>query len=444
HLHRKEKQTDDGPKDRKAKAQGPICRSRRNLGSQRHTMKKLLDYVMWRSDGQKVAVSDLKVPERSLAPVEIPLLRLISKGLFPAAGPSGASPGISKVLRFRDDDKTRYGGRGVSKTDERIDKTIAPALKLNVTEQEKMDKLMIEMDRSGNKSKFGTNAVLGVSLSPGKAGAAEKGVPLSRHISDLAGNPEAILSVPAFSMINGRSYAGNELAMQESTILPVGASGFWKPRALRQRFAPTSWRTKKLWSCPRTQLGRLVIGMHVIVSEFFRSGRYDLHFKSDDSSGYITSDQRADLCKSFIRECPVVSTEDPFDQNDWEAGRSVRLGRHPHVTSPERIAEALSEKSCNCSLLKLNQIGSASEPLQVCMLTRSNSWGIMASHCSGETGETFIIAHLVAGARTGQINTAALCRAELLAKYNQILRTAEELGSKAKFAVRAFRKPLTR
>ncbi|XP_041521498.1 alpha-enolase-like [Microtus oregoni] len=150
-----------------------------------------------------------------------------AKGLFRAAVPSGASTGIYEALELRDNDKTRYLGKGVSKAVEHINKTIAPALvskKLNVVEQEKIDKLMIEMDGTENKSKFGANAILGVSLAVCKAGAAEKGVPLYRHIADLAGNAEVILPVPAFNVINGGSHAGNKLAMQEFMILPVGAS----------------------------------------------------------------------------------------------------------------------------------------------------------------------------------------------------------------------------
>uniref|UniRef100_A0A452SG43 phosphopyruvate hydratase n=1 Tax=Ursus americanus TaxID=9643 RepID=A0A452SG43_URSAM len=152
-----------------------------------------------------------------------------SKGLFRAAVPSGASTGIYEALELRDNDKTRYMGKGVSKAVEHINKTIAPALiskKVNVVEQEKIDRLMIEMDGTENKSKFGANAILGVSLAICKAGAVEKGVPLYRHIADLAGNAEVILPVPAFNVINGGSHAGNKLAMQEFMILPVGAASF--------------------------------------------------------------------------------------------------------------------------------------------------------------------------------------------------------------------------
>uniref|UniRef100_A0A8C0K3D2 phosphopyruvate hydratase n=1 Tax=Canis lupus dingo TaxID=286419 RepID=A0A8C0K3D2_CANLU len=276
-----------------------------------------------------------------------------SKGLFRAAVPSGASTGIYEALELRDNDKTRYMGKGKSQSP-------SP---LNVVEQEKIDKLMIEMDGTENKSlELLKNAI-------GKAGYTDK----------------------------------------------------------------------------------VVIGMDVAASEFFRSGKYDLDFKSpDDPSRYITPDQLADLYKSFIRDYPVVSIEDPFDQDDWEAWQKFTasagiqvVGDDLTVTNPKRISKAVGEKSCNCLLLKVNQIGSVTESLQACKLAQSNGWGVMVSHRSGETEDTFI-ADLVVGLCTGQIKTGAPCRSERLAKYNQILRIEEELGSKAKFAGRSFRNPLAK
>ncbi|MBZ3890771.1 Alpha-enolase [Sciurus carolinensis] len=159
-----------------------------------------------------------------------------SKGLSRAAVPSGDSTGIYKVLELWDNDNTHYVGKGVSKAIEHINKTIAPALvskKLNVVEQEKVDRLMIKMDGTENKSKFGANAILGVSLAVCKADAVENGLPLCRHITDLAGNSEVILPVPSFNVINSSSHAGNELAMQEFMILPVGASSFKEAMCIR-------------------------------------------------------------------------------------------------------------------------------------------------------------------------------------------------------------------
>nr|AAD33073.1 alpha enolase [Bos taurus] len=408
-----------------------------------------------------------------------------AKGLFRAAVPSGASTGIYEALELRDNDKTRYMGKGVSKAVEHINKTIAPALvskKSNVVEQEKIDKLMIEMDGTEKKSKFGANAILGVSLAVCKAGAVEKGVPLYRHIADLAGNAEVILPVPAFNVINGGSHAGNKLAMQEFMILPVGAENFREAmrigaevyhnlkNVIKEKygkdatnvgdeggFAPNILENKEALELLKNAIGKagysdkVVIGMDVAASEFYRSGKYDLDFKSpDDPSRYITPDELANLYKSFIRDYPVVSIEDPFDQDDWEAWQKFTasagiqvVGDDLTVTTPKTIAKGVNEKSCNCLLLKVNQNGSVTESLQGCKLAHANGWGVMVSHRSGETDDTFI-AELVVGLCTGQIKNGPPCRTERLAKYNQILRIEEELGSKAKFAGRNFRNPLAK
>ncbi|XP_077167455.1 alpha-enolase isoform X2 [Paroedura picta] len=406
------------------------------------------------------------------------------KGLFRAAVPSGASTGIYEALELRDNDKTRFLGKGVSKAVEHVNKTIAPALvnkSISVVEQEKIDKLMLEMDGSENKSKFGANAILGVSLAVCKAGAAEKGVPLYRHIADLAGNQEVILPVPAFNVINGGSHAGNKLAMQEFMILPVGAENFKEAmrigaevyhnlkNVIKEKygkdatnvgdeggFAPNILENKEALELLKTAISKagytdkIVLGMDVAASEFYRDGKYDLDFKSpDDPSRYITPEQLADVYKGFVKSYPLVSIEDPFDQDDWTSwkkftncvGTGIQVvGDDLTVTNPKRIAKAVEEKSCNCLLLKVNQIGSVTEALQACKLAQSNGWGVMVSHRSGETEDTFI-ADLVVGLCTGQIKTGAPCRSERLAKYNQLLRIEEELGSKARFAGRNFRNP---
>uniref|UniRef100_A0A8C6R4T6 phosphopyruvate hydratase n=1 Tax=Nannospalax galili TaxID=1026970 RepID=A0A8C6R4T6_NANGA len=381
-----------------------------------------------------------------------------SKGLFRAAVPSGASTGIYEALELQDNDKTRYMGKGVSKAVEHINKTIAPAL-------------------VSKKLSFGTYVILGISLAVCKAGAVEQGMPLYRHIADLAGNPKVILPVPAFNIINGGSHTGSKLAMQEFTILPVGASSFWEAMHIEAEvyhnlknvikekygkdatnvgdeggFAPNILENKEALELLKNAIGKaVVIGMDVGASEFFRARKYDLDFKSpDDPNRYISPDQLDDLYKSFIRDYPVVSIEDPFDQDDWEAWQKFTdsagiqvVGDDLTVTNPKRIAKAGADKSCNCLLLKMNQIGSVTESLKVCKLAQSNGWSVMVSHHSGETEDTFI-ADLVVGLCTGQIKTGSPCRSEHLAKYNQILRIKEELGSKAKFASKSFRNPLAK
>ncbi|XP_010114500.1 PREDICTED: gamma-enolase isoform X2 [Chlamydotis macqueenii] len=361
------------------------------------------------------------------------------KGMFRAAVPSGASTGIYEALELRDNDKSRFLG----------------------------------------KAKFGANAILGVSLAVCKAGAAEKDVPLYRHIADLAGNSDLILPVPAFNVINGGSHAGNKLAMQEFMILPVGAESFRDAMRIGAEvyhnlksvikekygkdatnvgdeggFAPNILENSEALELLKEAIDKagytdkIVIGMDVAASEFYRDGKYDLDFKSpDDPSRYISADELSDLYQSFVRDYPVVSIEDPFDQDDWEAWSKFTanvgiqiVGDDLTVTNPKRIERAVEEKACNCLLLKVNQIGSVTEAIQACKLAQENGWGVMVSHRSGETEDTFI-ADLVVGLCTGQIKTGAPCRSERLAKYNQLMRIEEELGDEARFAGHNFRNP---
>uniref|UniRef100_A0A8C3UP34 phosphopyruvate hydratase n=2 Tax=Passeriformes TaxID=9126 RepID=A0A8C3UP34_CATUS len=285
------------------------------------------------------------------------------KGMFRAAVPSGASTGIYEALELRDNDKSRFLGKGVLQAVDHINSTVAPALVgsgLSVVDQEKIDNLMLEMDGTENKS-----------------------LELLKEAIDKAGYTD-----------------------------------------------------------------KIVIGMDVAASEFYRDGKYDLDFKSpDDPSRYISGDELGDLYQSFVRDYPVVSIEDPFDQDDWEAWSKFTanvgiqiVGDDLTVTNPKRIERAVEEKACNCLLLKVNQIGSVTEAIQACKLAQENGWGVMVSHRSGETEDTFI-ADLVVGLCTGQIKTGAPCRSERLAKYNQLMRIEEELGDEARFAGHNFRNP---
>ncbi|XP_013929500.1 PREDICTED: gamma-enolase-like, partial [Thamnophis sirtalis] len=264
-----------------------------------------------------------------------------SKGMFRAAVPSGASTGIYEALELRDNDKSRFLGKGVLQAVDHINSTIAPALvnsAFSVVEQEKIDNLMLELDGTENKSKFGANAILGVSLAVCKAAAAEKDVPLYRHIADLAGNSDLILPVPAFNVINGGSHAGNKLAMQEFMILPVGAESFRDAMRIGAEvyhnlksvikdkygkdatnvgdeggFAPNILENSEALELLKEAIekagytDKIVIGMDVAASEFYRDGKYDLDFKSpDDPSRYISADELGDLYQSFVRDYPVV------------------------------------------------------------------------------------------------------------------------------------------
>uniref|UniRef100_A0A8D3DZ08 Beta-enolase n=1 Tax=Scophthalmus maximus TaxID=52904 RepID=A0A8D3DZ08_SCOMX len=286
-----------------------------------------------------------------------------AKGLFRAAVPSGASTGVHEALELRDGDKSRYLGKGTMKAVDHVNKDIAPKLiekKFSVVEQEKIDKFMLELDGTENKS-----------------------LELLKTAIEKAGYPD-----------------------------------------------------------------KIIIGMDVAASEFFRSGKYDLDFKSpEDASRHISGEQLGDLYRSFIKGYPVQSIEDPFDQDDWEnwakftASTDIQIvGDDLTVTNPKRIQQAVDKKACNCLLLKVNQIGSVTESIRACKLAQSSGWGVMVSHRSGETEDTFI-SDLVVGLCTGQIKTGAPCRSERLAKYNQLMRIEEELGDKAKFAGKDYRHP---
>jgi enolase len=406
------------------------------------------------------------------------------KGIFRAAVPSGASTGIYEALELRDKDKTKYHGKGVLKAVDNVNKIIAPAVvaaKLDPVNQQAIDDLMLKLDGTENKNKLGANAILGVSMAACKAGACHKGVPLYRHIADLAGVEHVVMPVPAFNIINGGSHAGNKLAMQEFMILPIGASCF--SEALRMGsetyhhlsalikakygldatavgdeggFAPNFQSNKEAIAlcCDAIEkagyTGKIKIGMDVAASEFHKKGKYDLDFKNPKSNpaDWISSEKLCEMYQGFIKDAPVISIEDPFDQDDWAgwsaltANTSIQIvGDDLTVTNPKRIQMAVDKKACNSLLLKVNQIGTVSESIKAHNLAKANGWGTMVSHRSGETEDCFI-ADLVVGLATGQIKTGAPCRSERLAKYNQLLRIEEELGAGAKFAGLNFRKPL--
>ncbi|XP_046360016.2 enolase-like [Haliotis rufescens] len=404
-------------------------------------------------------------------------------GLFRAAVPSGASTGIYEALEMRDKDPKAYHGKGVSKAVSNVNDLIAKEFigkDIDLKDQKAVDDLLLKLDGTENKSKLGANAMLGVSLAACKAGAAAKGVPLYRHIADLAGKKDVILPVPAFNVINGGTHAGNKLAMQEFMILPTGASSFTEAMKMGTEtyhhlkavikkkygqdacnvgdeggFAPNILENKEGLELVKVAIenagytGKIQIGMDIAASEFCKEKKYDLDFKSTDSdpAKWLSSDALADLYKGFAKDYPIVSIEDPFDQDDWEAYTKFTgsvdfqvVGDDLLVTNPTRVQKGIDIKACNCLLLKVNQIGTVSESIKACCMSQDAGWGVMVSHRSGETEDTFI-ADLVVGLCTGQIKTGAPCRSERLAKYNQILRIEEELGSSAKYAGVNFRRP---
>jgi enolase len=397
------------------------------------------------------------------------------KGMFRAMVPSGASTGIYEAVELRDGGK-EYMGKGVLTAVKNVNDIIAPALLgKDPRDQQAIDDFMCkELDGTDNKGKLGANAVLAVSMAVSKAGAAEKGVPLYQHIADLAGNGKLVLPVPSFNIINGGSHAGNKLAMQEFMILPTGAKTFKEAMKMGSEvyhnlksvikkkygqdacnvgdeggFAPNIQDNKEGLDLVVEAIekagytGKVKIGMDVAASEFLtKDGHYDLDFKTENNDGSMkkTGAEMVAMYEDFIKNYPMISIEDPFDQDDavntaalTALGNCQIVGDDLTVTNPKRCKDAIDGKWCNALLLKINQIGTISEAIQAVGMCKKAGWGIMASHRSGET-EDHYIADLSVGLSTGQIKTGAPCRSERLAKYNQLMRIEEELGDKAVYA----------
>lgn len=403
-----------------------------------------------------------------------------SDGSFRAIVPSGASTGIYEALELRDGDGKRYSGKGVLKAVANINKIIAPAIiNQDVRKQKEIDNLMIKLDSTPNKSKLGANAILAISMALCRAGAASSKKPLYKYIADLAGVNEFVLPVPSFNVINGGRHAGNSLAIQEFMILPIGAKNFKEAvrmgvevyhilkKLIKEKyghdsinvgdeggFAPNIKESKEALELLKTAIknigyaGKIKIGLDVAASEFFKDGKYDLNFKNPSHQERKTGEEMISLYKNFIKNYEIISIEDPFDQDDWdsytkltkEIGKDIQIvGDDLLVTNPKRISNAITKKACNALLLKLNQIGTLSEAIEACKIAKEADWGVMVSHRSGETEDTFI-ADLAVGLKAGQIKSGAPCRSERVAKYNQLMRIEEELLGKCRYASNNFRK----
>ncbi|KAH7105163.1 enolase [Auriculariales sp. MPI-PUGE-AT-0066] len=317
-------------------------------------------------------------------------------------------------------------------------------------------------------------AILGISIAVAEAGAAEKGVPVYQHLADLAGiKPPFVLPAPCLNVINGGSHAGNKLAFQEFMLIPTGATSFTEAMKIGTEtyhtlkkvisakygidatnvgdeggFAPNVSGAEESLELLSEAIkkagyeGKIDIALDVASSEFYKDGKYDLDFKNpnSDPTKWITGTELAELYLGYIKKYPIISIEDPFDQDDWEAwthftkNASIQIvGDDLTVTNPLRIKTAIEKKACNGLLLKVNQIGTVSESIQAAQLSQSDGWGVMVSHRSGETENTFI-ADLVVALGVGQIKTGAPSRSERVAKYNALLRIEEELEGNSSYA----------
>ncbi|KAH8708023.1 Enolase [Beauveria bassiana] len=388
-------------------------------------------------------------------------------GLHRAIVPSGASTGQHEAVELRDGDKAKWAGKGVTQAVANVNTVIGPALikeNLDVKDQSKVDEFLNSLDGTPNKGKLGANAILGVSLAVAKAGAAEKGVPLYAHISDLAGTKKPyVLPVPFMNVLNGGEAASFTEAMRQ------GAEVYQKLKSLAKKkygqsagnvgdeggVAPDIQTADEALDLIVESIeqagytGKIKIAMDVASSEFYKTEekKYDLDFKNPESdpTQWLTYEQLAALYGDLCKKYPIVSIEDPFAEDDWEAWsyfyktQDIQIvGDDLTVTNPLRIKKAIELKACNALLLKVNQIGTLTESIQAAKDSYADGWGVMVSHRSGET-EDVTIADIVVGIRSGEIKTGAPCRSERLAKLNQILRIEEELGDLAVYAGCNFR-----
>ncbi|HFC97461.1 MAG TPA: phosphopyruvate hydratase [Thermosulfurimonas dismutans] len=386
-----------------------------------------------------------------------------------AAVPSGASTGTHEALELRDGEKDRYGGKGVLRAVQNINEIIAPELVgLESTEQAEIDRLLVELDGTENKSRLGANAILAVSMAVAQASAAEAGLPLFAY---LGGVGARLLPVPFMNVLNGGIHADNPLDIQEFMIVPCGFESFREAlragaetyhvlkAVLKEKglsvavgdeggFAPQIKDTREALNLLLLAIERagyrpgeeIALAIDAAASEFYREGRYHLEGRE------LSAEEMTDFYEGLLNDFPIVTLEDPLAEDDWEgweilarrlADRVQIVGDDIFVTNVKRIREGLQRKIANAVLIKLNQIGTVSETLQAVELAHRSGWRTVISHRSGETEDNFI-ADLVVAVNAGQIKTGAPCRSERVAKYNQLLRIEEELGQAALFPGCAF------
>jgi len=410
-------------------------------------------------------------------------VELASGAFGRAAVPSGASTGTREALELRDGDKSRYLGKGVRTAVANINGEIAKAVTGKEFTQASLDKTMVELDGTPNKGRLGANATLAVSMAALRAAAAEEKVALYEHIGALrhamvGGDRANLLPVPMCNILNGGAHADTNVDFQEFMVMPVGASSFsealrigaeifhalrgiLKKRGLATGvgdeggFAPNLKSNQDALDVVMEAIGKagfkagsdVVLALDVAASEFFEDGKYVFH-KSGDRTR--TPDEMVQLYTEWTRDYPILSIEDGLSEADWPGwekltkalGANVQLvGDDIFVTNPAILKEGIAKGIANSLLVKVNQIGTITETLEAMAMAWGAGYTTIASHRSGET-EDSTIADLAVGTRAGQIKTGSLCRSDRVAKYNQLLRIEEALGSSAKYAGRAALKQL--
>jgi len=391
-----------------------------------------------------------------------------------ACAPSGASTGSREALELRDGDKSRYLGKGVLKAVAAVNGPIRDALiGKDALAQAELDHIMIDLDGTENKSTFGANAILAVSLAAAKAAAISKKVPLYAHIADINGTPGVYsMPVPMMNIINGGEHADNNVDIQEFMIQPIGAPNFREAlrygaeifHALKKVLSARGLNTavgdeggfapdlasnaealaviKEAIADAGYELGKdITLAMDCAASEFYEDGKYNMKGEGKVFTSEEFSDYLADLCNEY----PIVSIEDGQDESDWAGfayqtkilGDKIQLvGDDLFVTNTKILKRGIDEGIANSILIKFNQIGSLTETLEAIKMAKAAGYTAVISHRSGET-EDATIADLAVGTAAGQIKTGSLCRSDRVAKYNQLLRIEEQLGGKAPYKGRS-------
>ena len=384
-----------------------------------------------------------------------------------AAVPSGASTGEHEAVELRDGDPKRYLGKGVRKAVENIEKIIAPALKgCDAAEQSELDRLLISLDGTENKSKLGANAILAVSMALARAAADALDLPLYRY---LGGVHASLLPIPMMNILNGGVHADNNVDFQEFMIVPRGAASFAESlrmgvetfhhlkRVLKKKgystsvgdeggFAPNLRSNTEaideileaIHAAGYRPGEDIALALDPAASEFYENGNYV--FKKSDRSVH-SADEMVEFWAGWVRQYPIVSIEDGLAEDDWEGWRHLTqalgsrvqlVGDDIFVTNTRLLERGIREKVANSILVKLNQIGTVTETLEAIDLARRHGYSAVISHRSGETEDAFI-ADLAVATGVGQIKTGSASRSDRIAKYNQLLRIEEELGPDAKF-----------
>jgi enolase len=392
-----------------------------------------------------------------------------------AAVPSGASTGEREALELRDGDKSRYGGKGVRKAVAHVNGEIASALRGKPLDQRAIDEALIALDGTPTKSRLGANALLGVSMAVARAAATAQRRPLYAHLAELAGRDgdRYVLPVPMMNILNGGAHADSSVDLQEFMVMPIGlpsfadalragAEIFHALRAILKKaghstgvgdeggFAPNLESNREALDVVLEAIGKVglkagddvYVALDVASSELWDNGKY-VFKKSGEPTR--TPEQMVEMYADWVRQYPIISIEDGVAEGDWDGWKALTralgdrvqlVGDDVFVTNPEILRKGIDEGVGNALLVKLNQIGTVSETLDAIAMARAADYGTIISHRSGET-EDSTIADLAVGTSAGQIKTGSASRSDRIAKYNQLLRIEEELGSRGSYAGRS-------